>query len=246
MNPANKSGIIKRFLGKVANLLNKEFQISSVRSRKTHQVSSPVRLDESQKSKQFAVEESKYASWPRGSGEHRPTAPDLPAGYGDNKIILQIRDPWWIHSYWEVTQNTKDNLRERLGEQYHRASWALRVYDVSFIIFNGSNAHNYFDILINTEASNWYINVSSGRSFCVDLGLKLKDGTFITVVRSNTVTTPLDGPSWIIDEEWMIPDDEFMKLYGFGPYGSSPVGKRRRIGEYISSSGFFPRSGKKK
>jgi hypothetical protein len=37
----------------------------------------------------------------------------------------------------------------------------------------------------------------------------------------------LEGPSWITDEEWMIPEDMFARLYGmgFGLGRSSPVGK---------------------
>ncbi len=45
------------------------------------------------------------------------------------------------------------------------------------------------------------------------------------ILRSNTVETPLDGPSWITDEEWMIPDDMFARLYGLGFGVSSPVGR---------------------
>jgi len=104
----------------------------------------------------------------------------------------------------------------------------LRIYDVSHIIFDGTNAHRFFDIEIGPEASNWYIDTGGpGRSWCVDLGLRLPNGEFITIVRSNTVYTPLEGPSWITDEEWMVPEDMFARLYGmgFGLGKSSPVGK---------------------
>jgi hypothetical protein len=76
----------------------------------------------------------------------------------------------------------------------------------------------------------------------VDLGLLLPNGVFITIVRSNTVSTPLDGPSWITDEEWMIPDDMFARLYGmgFGFGRSSAVGKgwQEKIRkQFVSSPG---------
>jgi len=187
-------------------------------------------------------------SWHASTPQHRPQPQDVPYGYNENKIVLQVRDPWWLHSYWEVTEDTKNKLRGSLGDRYNQAAWVLRVYDVSFIIFDGSNAHRYFDIDIGYDTNNWYINVSSGHSFCADLGLRLKDGTFITVARSNTVTTPIDGPSWILDEEWMIIDEDFMKLYGVGLGGSSPGAKRRmrKISEYISSWGFLARMNKEK
>ena len=77
-----------------------------------------------------------------------------------------------------------------------------------------------------------------GRSWCVDLGLRLSNGRFITILRSNVVQSPLDGPSSITDEEWMIPEDMFARLYGmgFGLGRSSPVGKAWRE-RFISSPG---------
>jgi len=183
----------------------------------------------------------------QGVAESKPQAQDLPSGYIEDKIVLQVRDPWWLHSYWEVTHGTRERLRNSLGDRYYQADWVIRVYDVSFIVFDGTNANRYFDISVGHDTNNWYINVSSGRSYCVDLGLRLNDGTFITIVRSNTVMTPLDGPSWILDEEWMILDEEFMRLYGVG-FGSSPGAKRRmrKLKEYISSWGFLSRMTKEK
>jgi len=152
----------------------------------------------------------------------------LPGGYGQDKAVLQVRDPWWLHAYWEVTSNTFDSLKSRLGDAFYSAKMVIRVYDVSEIIFNGKNAHSFFDVESNPQANNWYIDTGgSGRSWCVDVGLRLPNGEFIPIVRSNTVRTPLEGPSWITDEEWMIPEDMFARLYGmgFGFGRSSPVGK---------------------
>ena len=118
----------------------------------------------------------------------------------------------------------------------------LRVYDVSNIIFNGFNAHRFFDIQINDYASSWYVDTDGpGRAWCVDLGLMLPDGRFITILRSNVVQTPLDGPSSVTDEEWMIPEEMFARLYGmgFGLGKSSPVGGawQERIKQGLFSSG---------
>ena len=164
---------------------------------------------------------------------------ELPSQYGVDKMVLMVRDPWWLYSYWELKNSTVERLKSELKDEFYRAKRILRVYDVTDIIFNGANANRFFDIQIHEFANNWYIDAGSpGRSWCVDLGLQLSDGRFITILRSNVVQTPLDGPSWITDEEWMIPDDMFARLYGmgFGQGKSSPVGKdwRKRI---ISSPG---------
>jgi hypothetical protein len=69
-------------------------------------------------------------------------------------------------------------------------------------------------------------------------------------VRSNIVTTPLEGPSWITDEEWAVPDELFAKLYTSAVgLGGSPVKikkpwlelqKRQFASGGISSAGISP------
>ncbi|MBM3255403.1 MAG: DUF4912 domain-containing protein [Candidatus Omnitrophica bacterium] len=177
--------------------------------------------------RETAVGQTKF-SHPEPSRQPWRMPQEVPWGYGEDKVVLQVRDPWWLHAYWEITGGTLDNLKARLGDAFYSSKMVIRVYDVSDIIFNGSNAHSFFDIEINPEANNWYIDAGGpGRSWCVDVGLRLANGDFITIVRSNTVRTPLEGSSWITDEEWMIPEDMFARLYGmgFGFGRSSPVGK---------------------
>ncbi len=169
---------------------------------------------------------------------------DLPGGYGENLIVLQVRDPWWVHSYWDIHPDRLHRYQSEFGKDYERAHWLLRAYDVTFLNFDGTNAHRFFDTSIDRDARNWYLNLGApGTSWCVDLGFLLPDGRFIVVARSNVVGMPLDGPSWVTDEEWMIPDEDFRRLYGMsvglGPNVSSPVGKlwQERLKKDISSKG---------
>ena len=219
-------------------------RLVSRRSGKTHAKASKISQSEKRKpilSKQkapvervpieVAVGESKFYVPPKVEEKmiyHLPS--ELPSGYAQDKIVLQVRDPWWIHAYWEITESTWERLRlefpRELSGDFKRV---LRVYDVSHIKFKGDNAHRFFDIEITPDANNWYIDTKEhGRSWCVDFGLLLGNGKFITVVRSNTVFTPLESPSWITDEEWMIPEDMFARLYGLGiGIGSSPLKLKR-------------------
>jgi len=159
---------------------------------------------------------------------HYPYVEELPAGYKENRMVLLTRDPWWIHTYWELSPFFLEKIKNDLREEFFNAKRVLRVYDVTNIVFDGTNAHRYFDVEINDYANNWYIDTAGpGRSWCVDLGLKLASGKFITLLRSNVVSTPLDGSSSITDEEWMVPEEIFARLYGIGAgLGvSSPVKK---------------------
>ncbi len=152
---------------------------------------------------------------------------ELPQNYGDNKITLMVRDPWWVFSYWELQEgHVLAKKRELPAEEQDSASFILRVYDVSYIEFDGNNAHYFMDVTVPFGTDRWYVNVSSpGRSWLAEMGWLSPSGKFVPVVRSNVVQTPLDGPSWITDEEWLIPEELFNKLYGlsigFGGIGLS-------------------------
>jgi hypothetical protein len=90
----------------------------------------------------------------------------------------------------------------------------LRVYDVTGVNFDGGNAHSYFDIGISDSAKNWYINTGNpSRSYMVDIGLLSPSGRFVVLARSNRATTPCNSPSNTKDEEYMVPNWEFDKIY---------------------------------
>ncbi len=187
---------------------------------------------------EIAVGRAKF-SHPETGCLSKTFSQELPSAYGQDKMALFVRDPWWLYVYWEIGSPTVEKLKAQLKDEFYKAKRILRVYDVTHIIFDGNNANRLFDLEIHEFANNWYIDVGApGRSWCVDLGLRLSDGRFVTILRSNVVQTPLDGPSGITDEEWMIPDDMFSRLYGmgFGLGKSSPAGKAWRQ-KMISSGG---------
>jgi len=146
----------------------------------------------------------------------------FPHGYGDNRIVILVRDPWWIFSYWEIRRDKEEEVLRRIesaGDQRQKS--VLRVYDVTDIHFNGRNAHTYFDIDLNSLANSWYINVGKpDRAWVVDIGIVTKNGDFYVLARSNVIKTPRFGMSDQLDAEWMMPEEEYWKLFslsgGFG------------------------------
>ena len=176
---------------------------------------------------------------------------ELPQGYSDCRITLLVRDPYWIYSYWELPNWKLDEMRSLMGhDAFSRAKKILRVYDVSGVNFTGMNANKTFDIHLSGDAKNWYVNIGEpNRSWCIDIGFLTSDGKFYVAARSNIISTPRDGMSDEIDEEWMTIDWE--KIYalsgGFGLGKSSGDIKellKRRLHEELSSG--FPSSFMKK
>ena len=146
----------------------------------------------------------------------------FPHGYGDNRIVILARDPWWIFSYWEVRGDKEEEILRKIefaGDQKQKS--VLRVYDVTDIHFNGRNAHTYFDIDLAGLANSWYINVGKpDRAWIVDIGIVTKKGDFYLLARSNVIKTPRFGMSDQLDAEWMMPEEEYWKMFSLsGGYG---------------------------
>jgi hypothetical protein len=123
----------------------------------------------------------------------------LPEEYGEDGITLMTVDPRGLFTYWEVREETIARYKGTL---------TLRVYDVTGVDFDGTNAKSSFDIPATQKIGSWYIGVSPEREFIVDIGMIDPSGNFIVVARSNKVSTPREG----IAEEGVLPE----KLYETG------------------------------
>lgn len=197
---------------------------------------------------QMEVEASKFGQ-PFATAEHISRIINLPSGYGKDRIVAMVRDPWWIFVYWEITparqRAVMDDLK-RKGRNFKGT--VLRIYDITGISnFDGKNAKSHFDILLKDVAGNWYVDIGSpGKRWCVEIGLLAEEVDFYALARSNIIDTPRFGMSDILDESWMLSEEEYWWL--FGASGGFDVGKsslemrelfQRQLKEWISSGGIF-------
>ena len=152
---------------------------------------------------------------------------DLPAGYGKDRIIVMVRDPYWLHAYWELTRHAIHRAEAALGQDWHGAKPILRLLDVSSHDTTSTSERTVRDIEIHGGVRNWYIDVADPpKSYRVDIGYLSKSGQFVVLARSNVVTTPRAGVSDIIDENWAdIDAKKADRIYamsgGFDPSASS-------------------------
>jgi hypothetical protein len=133
----------------------------------------------------------------------------LPEAYDKDRLVLMPIDPYWVHAYWEIAAQSVPEPRSGAEKGSGQARYVLRVYDVTFIHFDGTNAHSFFDIEITPETRNWYINLlSPGKSLCADLGLVQPDGTFSALVRSNVIQTSTPWVSPNTQERWVRVEED--------------------------------------
>jgi len=62
---------------------------------------------------------------------------DLPAGYGESRIVLLPRDPQWAYTYWDIPNDHKEELRRQGGQ-----TLALRIYDVTDVDLDYQSPHS--------------------------------------------------------------------------------------------------------
>lgn len=152
---------------------------------------------------------------------------ELPKGYGKDRIVCMVRDPYWLHVYWELTRHAVQRAEAALGQDWHGARPILRLLDVSTSDTTATSESIIRDIDIHGGVNNWYIDVANPpRSYRVDIGYLSKSGQFYVLARSNVVTTPRAGMSDVIDENWADLDLEkadriFAMSGGFDPGASS-------------------------
>ncbi len=169
----------------------------------------------------------------------------IPSGYGDNKIVLMVRDPWTLYAYWEIRKDVEDRVREDMRKKGLAASASiLRVYDAT----EGdpdANPRIVSDFELKDWANNWYVHVGdAGRRWMVDIGILCASGEFFRLARSNIVEAPSCGMSDVIDEEWMCQDDLYYRMFaiagGYGMGTSSLEMKgilQRHLKSWLSSGG---------
>lgn len=137
---------------------------------------------------------------------------DLTHSYDETKLVLLVRDPFWIYTYWDFSAETWGWIQS-LYKTKQGVRPVLRVRNL--------NDNSFYDLDIQLETKNWYLNVGlPDTSFEAELGLVDASGRFYLIARSNRVRTPRNGPSSEIDPNW-VPEkfDELYRLSGGGQTG---------------------------
>jgi hypothetical protein len=118
-------------------------------------------------------------------------APRIPWGYGQDRVTAMVVDPERLYVYWEVTDEAIERARAGLGPGGSDAWLNLRVYDVTNRIFDGTNAHTYFDQSVSRTDRQWFFLIGKPTSTTVvELGLKSQEGYFVRVARSGRADFP--------------------------------------------------------
>lgn len=120
-----------------------------------------------------------------------------------DRLVAMVRDPYWLHAYWELTRQGIDRARAAMGQDWHLAKPILRLFEVSTGGTASAVATPVRDIEIHGGVCNWYVDVPDPpQSYRLEIGYAAPEDKFFSIARSNVVTTPRPGSRDSIDEHW--------------------------------------------
>lgn len=156
------------------------------------------------------------------------TTPAAAAARHD-RLVVMVRDPYWLHAYWELTQRSVDRAQAAMGQRWHGAQPVLRV----FRIRNDAAAVHERDITIHGGVRNWYVDVQDPPAdYKLEIGYLALDGYFYCLARSNEVSTPPAGTSDAVDENWTAVAENADRIFAMSG-GYSPQGASRELQELL-------------
>lgn len=136
-------------------------------------------------------------------------------GHTKDRLIVMVRDSYWLHAYWELTRQSVERARAALGQHWHCCRPILRLWEINSEGTTTSSSREIVrDIEIHGGVNNWYVDVQDPpKSFQLDVGYAAPDGRFVCLARSNVVTTPQAGSGEALDGNWEEIAQDFDRIY---------------------------------
>jgi len=128
----------------------------------------------------IACQELRDVCWSLGTA--------FPAPFTAERIGAVMVRPRFYFLHWHIPQESIDRLRAAQGDAFGGSRLVIRIYDVTDIIFNGFNAHRWFDITVNSPTGSYYAVIDwPGRNMLLEAGFRLVNNTFCPCVRSPVI-----------------------------------------------------------
>jgi hypothetical protein len=120
-------------------------------------------------------------------------------GAARDRLVVLVRDPYWLHAVWELSSQAIDRARQALGQHWHAANPTLRVLRLAD---DGATVGTR-SVAIHGGVSNWYVDVEEPPCrYRAEIGYAIPQGSFFCLARSNEVQTPTPGAADAIDHNW--------------------------------------------
>ena len=135
-------------------------------------------------------------------------------GHVKDRLVVMVRDPYWLHAYWELSRRSIERARASMGQHWHEARPVLRLHEVSRNGTTSTARQPLRDIAIHGGVNNWYIDVQNPpKHYQVEIGYLSAGRRFYSLARSNVVSTPQSGSGETFDKNWAEVAKDFDRIY---------------------------------
>lgn len=130
-----------------------------------------------------------------------------------DRIVLLVRDSFWLQASWEITRASVERAQSSLAERWHTATPVLRLLSIADVDNNSAESVER-DVMIHGGVDTWYLDVDEPPArFRVLIGYLADNGDFHTLCRSNVVETPRPGECERLDEHWQDIAEDYERIY---------------------------------
>ncbi len=141
-----------------------------------------------------------------------------------DRLVIMVRDPYWLHAYWELSRKSIERAKVALGQYWHGARPVLRVCEVLRDGTTTSTRQPIRDVDIHGGVNNWYIDVHNPpKSYQLDIGYLAPGGRFFCLARSNVVCTPPAAAGNAFDKNWAEVAKDFDRIFALSGGYSEPA-----------------------
>jgi hypothetical protein len=135
-------------------------------------------------------------------------------GHSRDRLVIMVRDPYWLHAYWELSRRSIERARAAMGQYWHQCHPVLRLHEVGSHGTTTSVRQPLRDIEIHGGVNNWYIDVyDPPKSYQVEIGYLAPANHFYSLARSNVVRTPASAGGDAFDKNWAEVAKDFDRIY---------------------------------
>ena len=141
-----------------------------------------------------------------------------------DRLILVVRDSFWVQAYWEITKATVQRAKVALNGIWHQARPVLRLLEVTSDGNTNSVENQVEEIEIHGGVKNWYFKIHQpAKTYRMAIGYAVPDGRFHLICKSNQIMTP-NSSAGALDENWTDITNDAEKFYALsGGYDPAMV-----------------------
>ncbi|WCN38952.1 DUF4912 domain-containing protein [Aneurinibacillus uraniidurans] len=98
------------------------------------------------------------------------------------------KDTQSLAAVWDVEEQQREAIEQRFAIPVGELPFVLRLYDITDRMIKNDGLDTYVDFDINFQCANWLLyGVESQRKYCVELGVRMIDGRYYSLKRSDHI-----------------------------------------------------------